>query len=173
MQCTIEKSLEILENTPAALQAMLLHLSDEWIYASEGHNTWNSVQIIAHLIICEQTDWLPRIQIIMNDNPDIVLSALDMEAHFALARQHSISTLLQEFSILRQNSLMQLRAMNIQAADMSKTAIHPRFGSISLQQIIAAWTVHDMSHIAQIMRIMSGQYKEYTGPFGQLLRILN
>jgi hypothetical protein len=39
-------------------------------------------------------------------------------------------------------------------------------------QLLAAWVVHDLNHIAQIARVMAKQYKADTGPWPAYLKIL-
>ena len=55
---------------------------------------------------------------------------------------------------------------------MGKTGRHPVLGIVTLQQLLATWTVHDLSHIAQITRVMAKQYKEEVGPWINFLPIL-
>ena len=62
MKFTLSKSLEIIERTPGVIYAMLSGLSDEWVTGNEGDNTWNAKEVVAHLIICEKTNWLVRVR---------------------------------------------------------------------------------------------------------------
>lgn len=50
---------------------------------------------------------------------------------------------------------------------------HPEFGSVTLRELLATWTVHDLTHIAQISRVMAERYREDVGPWHQYLGILN
>jgi len=59
--------LEILENTPIVISALLKNLSDDWTLFNEGENTWTVKEVVAHLIVCEETDWLPRAKIILSN----------------------------------------------------------------------------------------------------------
>lgn len=172
MNFTLEKSLEILENTPNAISALLQHLSEEWTNNNEGENTWTAKEVVAHLIICEETDWLPRIKIILN-NPKTVFSPIDMQAHFELAKHYSMTELLIQFSTQRKKGIKAIKEMNLQQNDFLKTGTHPVAGKIMLQELIATWATHDLTHIAQIARIMAKQNRESVGNFKQFLTILN
>lgn len=49
---------------------------------------------------------------------------------------------------------------------------HPDFGEVSLQQLLATWAVHDLTHIRQIVTEMALRYSEAVGPWKQYLSIL-
>lgn len=173
MNFSLSKSLEILERTPAVLTAMLSQLSDGWINCNEGADTWTPKEVVAHLIVCEETNWLPRIRLILSEQEDKAFVAMDMRAHFALAGVHSVEDLLFTFAARRATGLEVLRALNLQPSDFTRTGLHPVIGEVELQQIISTWATHDLTHIGQIARVMAKQNKDLTGGFKQYLKILN
>ncbi len=81
--------------------------------------------------------------------------------------------LLDEFEQLRALNIRELLTLNIKESDLEKTGIHPEFGDISLRNLLSTWTVHDLNHIAQIVRVMGKQYKEETGPWPKYIKLLN
>jgi hypothetical protein len=58
-------AVAVLERTPAALRGMLEGLPDAWLLASEGPDTFSPRDVIGHLIHGEETDWIPRMRIIL------------------------------------------------------------------------------------------------------------
>jgi hypothetical protein len=42
-----------------------------------------------------------------------------------------------------------------------------------LRQLLSTWVVHDLTHIAQVTRVMAKQYKEEIGPWIEYFRIMN
>jgi len=172
MLFTLSHSLEILTRTPDVLSSLLSDLSEEWINGNEGEGTWSAKEVVAHLIVCENTDWLPRAKIILSDQTDKTLEGIDMTAHFELARKNSLETLLNEFKTERENSLAALNNFHLQPKDFTKTAIHPQIHEVNLQQLLSTWVVHDLSHIAQVTRVMAKQYRNEVGPFKAFLKIL-
>jgi hypothetical protein len=50
---------------------------------------------------------------------------------------------------------------------------HPAFGKVKLKQLLSTWAVHDLSHLAQIARVMAKQYRENVGPWIEYLPILD
>lgn len=172
MEFVIEKSLEILEHTPAVLQAMLQQLSPEWTSVDEGPGTWSVYDVIGHLIHGEKTDWMPRAMIILSDRADKNFKPFDRFAQMQDDKTASLPQLLQEFSNLRKMNIRKLKEQNIGAGDLGKKGIHPAFSEVTLSQLLATWTVHDLNHIAQISRVMAKQYKEAVGPWTAYLKIL-
>lgn len=172
MEFSIAKSLEILAHTPAVLQTMLQPLSMEWTGVNEGPDTWTVYDVIGHLIHGEKTDWMPRAMIILSDNPDKNFSPFDRFAQMQQDKTVPLPQLLQEFSTLRKMNIEKLTAQNITPARLEAKGVHPAFAAVTLSQLLATWTVHDLNHIAQISRIMAKQYKEAVGPWTAYLKIL-
>lgn len=173
MKFSLDKSIEILFNTPQTLTSLLQNLSEEWINHNEGENTWTVKEIVAHLIVCEQTNWMTRVKLILSENENKTFALLDMKAHFELAKQNSIDDLLKMFKEMRMKGLEELKSFQLQGSDLQKTGIHPATGEVPLQQIIATWTAHDLTHIAQIARVMAKQQKESMGSFAKFFKSLN
>ena len=46
------------------------------------------------------------------------------------------------------------------------------FGRVTLRQLLAAWVVHDLGHLAQAARVMAKQYKEAVGPWVPFMPVL-
>jgi hypothetical protein len=91
---------------------------------------------------------------------------------FSESKGKSLEQLLDEFAERRQQSITSLRAMNLTEADFARKGRHPAFGEVSLGQLLATWTVHDLNHIHQIVQTMSRQYTEAVGAWREYLLIL-
>ncbi len=97
MKYNIIKALEILENTPKVINALLENLSDDWIFCNEGEGTWNTFDILGHLIHGEKTDWIPRMQIILSTSENKTFESFDRFAQFELSKGKTLSEMLNEF----------------------------------------------------------------------------
>jgi uncharacterized damage-inducible protein DinB len=172
MNFTIDKSIEILERTPFVVQELLQGISDDWSNANEGENTFSTYDVIGHLIHGEKTDWIARMEIILSDNPNKVFQPYDRFAQFEESKGKNLSQLLQEFKTLREKNMELLKSKNLSATDLEKTATHPALGTVTLRQLLSTWTVHDLNHIGQIVRVMSKHYKDEVGPWQNYLPIL-
>lgn len=148
-------------------------MDERWLHANEGGDTWSPHSIVAHLIFGEQTDWIPRMQIILSDKADKNFLPFDRQGHFILAQGRSIESMLHQFEQLRKENMHILSSVDIISDDLSKTGIHPAFGLVTLAQLLAAWVVHDMTHIVQISRIIAKQYETDVGPWKEYMGVLN
>jgi len=168
----LEECLQVLDRTPATLNALLRDLPQVWTGASEGPGTWSPYDVLGHLIHGEQTDWFPRLKIILQHGPAKTFDPYDREAQFRVSEIKSVNQLLDEFISLRQENLSQLRSLNLQPDDLNRTGTHPVFGSVTLHQLLATWAAHDLAHILQISRVMAKRYRQEVGPWAQYLSVM-
>jgi hypothetical protein len=171
MQFAIENALPVLERTPQVMETLLYGLGDEWINSNEGGDTWTPVDIIAHLIFGEQTDWIPRVLVIMGEGGKEFVP-FDMEGHDAIKKGKTMNQLLDEFKILRKDNLAFLKSMEITNESLDRTGIHPILGTVTLRHLLASWVVHDLTHIHQLSRVMAKQYYDAVGPWVQFMGVL-
>lgn len=81
--------------------------------------------------------------------------------------------LLDTFSAARKKNMDWFRGLNLAEADLDKKGMHPVLGEVTLRNLLATWVAHDLTHIAQITRVMAKQYKEEMGPWPEFFRILS
>lgn len=172
MNFNLEKSIEILERTPDTLSSLLNGLSEFWTTPNEGPDTWSSFDVMGHYVHAEKTNWIQRIEIILNGNGQGSFQAFDRIAQFENCKGKSVVQLLEEFKLLRSKNIAILKEMQITETELNKMGIHPEFGHVSLKQLISTWLVHDLDHFYQITRVIAKQYTEDVGPWVQYLRIL-
>lgn len=163
----------VLKRTPRVLRAMLDGLPPEWTDANEGPDTWSPFVIVGHLIHGERTDWIPRAQIILAQGPDRRFEPYDRFAQFRESRGKTLLDLLAEFERLRAGNLATLTEWGLTDRHLELEGEHPAFGRVSLRQLLATWVAHDVSHVAQIGRVMAKQYREAVGPWRVYLPIMD
>jgi hypothetical protein len=169
MKYEIEKAIEVLSRTPLVLQALLTGLSNDWTHNNEGPATWSPFEVVGHLIVNEETNFLTRAHVILSDLEPKVLNTISMTEHLERFNDISIVKLLQMFSDLRKQNVVILQSLSISNKDLTKTAIHPKVGTVQLSNILSTWVTHDLIHIGQISRVMAKQYKKEVGPFIEFL----
>lgn len=167
----MDKVLEILEQTPDTLSSFLKNLSNDWVFSNEGEETWSPFDIIGHLIHGEKTDWIQRTNSILKEE-NKRFTPFDRFAQFENSKGKSMHELLKEFSVLRQKNLYYLKSLNLTESDLALTGIHPEFGEVTLQQLLATWVTHDLGHISQVARVLAKQYKNEVGPWTAYISIL-
>lgn len=173
MKFELNKALPLLKRTPSVLRSLLNDLPEEWIHENEGKDTWTPFDVIGHLIHGEKTDWMVRSEIILGDGPDKVFEPFDRFAQFEDSKGKTLEELLTEFETLRNENLELLKSKQLSSDDLNLKGIHPELGVVTLAQLLSAWVVHDLGHIAQISRVMAKQYKNEVGPWPKYLTILN
>ncbi len=172
MIATLDTALPVLERTPATLRALVGELPEAWLRATEGPRTWSPFDVVGHLIHAERVNWIPRMEHLLRHGTSEPFPTFDREAMFEASRGRTISELLTEFEALRAASLARLRAMAPGPDDLEKRGTHPEFGDVTLGQLLATWTVHDLTHISQIVRVMAHQYADAVGPWRAYLSVL-
>jgi len=172
MEFKLEEGIEVLRQTPSAINALLRPLSSAWIERNEGPNTWSPFYVVGHLIHGEETDWIPRARIIINDGETRPFEPFDRVAMFGESKGKSLPELLDTFSTLRSSNIQELEQMNLTPVMLEKRGTHPELGPVTLAQLLSAWVVHDLCHISQIVRVMACQYSEEVGPWSAYLTIL-
>lgn len=172
---TFERSevIQVLETTPSVLSVLLSNLPDEWVNADEGPETWSPFDVVGHLIHGEKTDWVPRMRMILDDDTSDPFPAFDRTAQFEESKGKSLSMLLEEFEQRREENAAYLKRQTLTDADLAKTGMHPDLGEVTLQQLLSAWVVHDLSHLRQIARVLAKQYKGEIGPWEAYLPVVH
>lgn len=168
----VEECIPVLEQTPAALNALLRDLPEQWTAATEGPGTWSPYDVIGHLIHGEKWDWMARILLILQHGSNRPFDPVDREAQFRESNGRPLSALLDEFAALRAANLADLRALRLQPEHLELQGAHPALGTVTLRQLLATWTAHDLTHLAQITRVMAKRYKYEVGPWVQYLSVL-
>lgn len=172
MELQLEYVRDILQRTPSTLNLLLQDLPADWLMTSEGPNTWSPYDVVGHLIHGEETDWIPRAKMILEDGESRPFTPFNREAMFEKSKGKSINELLNTFAQLRTESLRQLEELNVTPELLDKRGLHPELGPVTLSQLLATWVVHDLGHIGQIVRVMSKQYADAVGPWKAYLPVL-
>ncbi|MGJ5813208.1 DinB family protein [Paludibaculum fermentans] len=168
----LDDCLAVLSRTPETLNALLRGLPASWTHATEGEGTWSPYVVIGHLIHCEKTDWMPRVHIILEHGPTRPFDPFDREAQLKQPQDRPLGDLLDEFSTLRRESLDALRTLELQPSQLLLMGTHPAFGPVTLRQLLATWTAHDMGHLLQISRVMAKRLKTDVGPWTEYLSVM-
>src|SRR5881628_1263431 len=150
MDFNLALSTEVLGRTPKTLRELLGELSEPWVRGTEGPETFSPFDVVGHLIDGEETDWMPRARIILAREPNARFEPYDRFRHRARNPGRSSESLLAEFARLRTTNLQQLESWKLTATQLDLPGEHPSLGRVSLSQLLAAWVVHDLGHVAQV-----------------------
>ena len=172
MDFDLKLSMDILARTPATLQALLAGIAEPWVRGTEGPETFSPFDVVGHLIDGEETDWMPRARIILGRGVDPRFEPYDRFRHRQRNAGRSLASLLAELGQLRAANVELLRSWQLTQADLDLPGTHPSLGRVTLRQLLAAWVVHDLEHIAQVARVMAKQYRAEVGPWLPFLPVL-
>lgn len=166
-------SLALLERMPSVLDALLRGTSDAWHSFHEAPATWSPFEVVGHLIHAEETDWIPRARLILEHGEDRPFEPFDRFAQLTRFAGSPLDSLLDKFAEARRESLAVVRGWQLTEAQLDRTGRHPALGAVTLRQLLATWTVHDLNHLAQISRVLAKRYTDDVGPWREYLSILN
>jgi hypothetical protein len=172
LRFALQSAISVLERTPPTVRALLADATDEWARGTEGPDTFSPFDVVGHLIDGEETDWMPRARIILARGPSVRFEPYDRFRHRDRNAHQTLNSLLDEFTALRAKNLATLEAWKLTDDDLELPGEHPELGSVTLRQLLAAWVVHDLGHVAQIARVMAKQYRGEVGPWVPYLPVL-
>ena len=169
---SLKNTVALLERTPAALASLLRGLPELWTHTNEGENSWSAFEVLGHLIYGERTDWMPRVRIILQFGDTKTFEPFDRMGQVNEIEGKTLDNLLEEFARLRAENLAELEALKLTATDLQRRGRHPSQGIVILSELLAAWAVHDLTHLHQISRIMAAQYRDAVGEWSPFLGVL-
>jgi hypothetical protein len=172
MDHDLQQTIALLTRTPAALDALLRGLPDEWTRRNEGPETWSASDVLAHLINCERTDWMPRVRVLLEFGESQPFPPFDRWGEIRESQGKPLSELLDVFARLRMQNIAALQALELQSEDFARRGLHPSFGSVTLSELLATWAAHDLNHLHQIARVMAHQYRQAVGPWSGYMGVM-
>ncbi len=172
MKFQIEKAVEILSQTPGTVKSLLGNLSDDWTANAPDSDNWSPFDIVGHLIHGEETDWIARAEIILGQGENLTFEPFDRFAQFEKSKGKTLNELIETFAALRTKNLVVLREMNLTEEKLKLRGTHPELGEVTLEQLLATWVIHDLSHIKQLVTVLAYKYAENVGVWKQYLSIL-
>lgn len=172
MNFQLEQAVEILSQTPETVKSLLGNLSEDWTGKAPNEDNWSAFDVVGHLIHGEETDWIPRAEIVLAQGANPTFEPFDRFAQFERSKGKTLNELIADFAESRAESLERLRKMDLTQEKLNLKAIHPELGEVTLEQLIATWAVHDLTHIRQIVTVLAAKYTENVGAWKQYLSIL-
>ena len=174
MEQSLEGTIAVLERTPAALDAMLRGLPEEWTRTNEGEGTWSAFDVVVHLIHCEHDDWVPRARVILESKDGEVrqFPPFDRWGEILESRSMKLEEVLDRFAQVRTENLRKVRSWELGEKELAMRGRHPALGEVTLAQLMATWAAHDLNHLHQISRVMALQYREAVGPWREFMGVM-
>ncbi len=146
-----ETFIKSLQTFPDTLATLLVHVTPEDAVWRPPDDAWSVLEIVAHLAEEEQRDFKVRLRLTLQ-SPDKDWPGIDPE-RWAIENNYNAGDLgqsLQRFHQERKQSLQWLRSMV--DPDWNATHTHPKLGTITAGDLLAAWTAHDFFHLRQLTK---------------------
>lgn len=157
--------IEILTQTPTTLRSLLGNLSEPWVIQKGREGGWSAIEVVAHLIHGEHTDWIVRARLILAQGDQRTFTPFEREGFTRDFRDQGLTSLLEQFKDMRDANLNELKSMELDDAKLGLTGVHPELGPCTLLNLLATWAAHDLGHIAQITTSVARRTKTAVGPW--------
>lgn len=168
----VREAVDILSRTPSLLDLWLIGLSAPWLEADEGEGTYDPVDVVGHLVHNEETNWMPRMELMLQHGETQPFTPFDRDGFHTRFAGWPLERLIPRFSSARRENLDKLRDLRLRPVDLNRTGMHPTLGRVTLRQLLAAWVVHDLTHLSQIARVQAKRYAGAVGPWREYLGVL-
>lgn len=162
----------LLAATPGLILDLIGALPSALRAAGDGPGRWTIHEILAHLVDLEESErgWMPRLTHILDGQPG-ALPRVAAALHLAAYAAAPTPALAERFRRGRSANLARLARLRLDAAALARTGRHPDLGPLTAGQLLAAWAMHDLDHLAQIVGIVGQRQTGAVGPIAAYLRI--
>lgn len=168
----LAETVDLLQRTPAVVRALLADLPESWTGTADTPDGWRPKDVVGHLITGEQTDWIARTRRILEEGPAKPFDRFDRFAMLERDTDATLGELVERFAELRAENIRRLGDLIRDEADLDRRGLHPSLGEVTLRELLATWTVHDLDHVSQIFAGMAGSRDTDVGPWKAYLGIL-
>lgn len=170
MTLSLDSVRQSLAQAPRIVEGLIAAAPRDALTWREAETTWHAVEVLSHLADGEITDWMPRIERILSDGGRFI--PFDREGGFVRYRGWTAEALVGEFGQLRRANLEKLDTLRLSEAQFRLTGVHPEFGPVTLEQLLACWAAHDMAHVAQLARLLTRSFGRHVGPWRKYFSLL-
>ena len=167
----LAETTDLLRRTPELLRALLADLPASWTDTPDSPDGWRPRDVVGHLITGELSDWIERTQRILQDGTSRPFDRFNRFEMLERDRDASLNELVERFAQLRAANLARLGEL-VADDDLDRRGMHPSLGEVTLRELLATWSVHDLDHIGQIFAGLAGSRDADVGPWKAYLGIL-
>lgn len=167
----LDETTDLLRRTPEVLRTLLGGLPERWTDTPDTPDGWRPRDVVGHLITSEETNWMARTRLVMEHGRAVPFAPVDRFRMLDRDVGVPLDELLTRFAALRARNLEELADL-VGDADLDRQGLHPALGEVSLRNLLAAWAVHDLDHVAQVYAGLAGAYDAEVGTWKAYLGIL-
>jgi hypothetical protein len=174
MDTFLNDTTDLLARTPAVLRDLLVGLPASWTDTPDTADGWRPRDVVGHLITGEMADWIERTRRILEHGTTRAFDRFDRFAMLDPGTGRTLDELVEEFATLRAANLATLHDLvgDGSSADLDRRGLHPSLGEVTLRELLATWSVHDLDHVSQVFAALAGSRDAAVGPWKAYLGIL-
>ena len=167
----LEETTDLLRRTPDVLRSLLVGLPESWGETPDKEGGWRPRDVVGHLVTSELDNYLARAEHILAHGANKPFEPFDRFAFQGRDDEKSLDELVEWFADLRADNLARLAGL-VHDGDLDRRGLHPTLGEVTLRELLATWTVHDLDHVSQIFAGMAGSREAAVGAWKTYLGIL-
>lgn len=165
MKNQVEHVYALLSTTSERWQRLVSTLPLDLLSRSPTEGEWSALRCLEHLLDAERQVFPVRLRAILagEDFVDFDPNQRHEDAH-----AHNAEYLIASFTSARQDSLALLG--QVKDDDLGRTAQHPKFGTVTLSELLHTWAAHDLNHTIQAERALMQPFMLGSGPWRSFFR---
>ena len=171
MGAFLVETTDLLRRTPDVLRSLLYDLPESWADTPDKVGGWTPKDVVGHLVTAELDNYLARAEHILQHGTSKPFEPFDRFAHVERDDDQTLDQLLDRFAELRARNLARLGTL-VADADLDRRGLHPALGEVTLRELLATWSVHDLDHTSQVFAGMAGSHDRDVGAWKTYLGIL-
>ena len=138
--------LDILQETPAALQSLTADMSADAMHRPTAPGKWSVREILAHLADCEMVFGFRLRQAL--EKPGSVITPFNQDLWATRYGAYTATDALRTFITLRTWNLALLTTVS--ETEYANTVTHPELGAMTFQVLLEIIAGHDLNHLARL-----------------------
>jgi len=155
----------ILSTTPERWQRLVSTLPGDLLTRPAAEGEWSALNCLQHLVDTERLVFPVRFRAFLTGQD---FTDFDPNEQHADPDTQAPQQLVAEFARRRQESLALLA--QVKDDDLGRTAQHPKFGTVTLVQMLHTWAAHDLNHTIQAERALIQPFMLGCGPWRAFFR---
>jgi uncharacterized damage-inducible protein DinB len=152
LNISVERVRAILSTTPARWQQLVSALPIDLLIRQLAAGEWSALDCLQHLLTAERVLFPVRFRAFLNGQDLVDFDPQQQQAGQAGQDGQTPEELVAAFARYRQESLGLLKQVNDD--DLERTVQHPKFGTVTLAELLNTWAAHDLNHTIQAERAL-------------------
>lgn len=165
MDALVEHVSAVLSTTPERWQRLVTTLPIDLLTRPPVAGEWSALNCLQHLLVAERSLFPVRFR--------AFLAGQNFSDFDPQQRHEDIDSLTPEqlaatFARYRQESLALLK--QVKEEDLQRTTQHPKFGTVTLAEMLHTWAGHDLMHTVQAERALMQPFMLSSGGWRAFFR---